>query len=76
MRVEVDNNVQQGTTANKMRIGQIAQLIGGVWKGMYILRAYDIIVNLSNPDITWSEGFDHPVEILPAGTRVVLETEK
>jgi len=59
-----------------MKIGEIGKIIDGLYKGSTILCTYSGFVSLTNPHMTWDKQFEIGIELLPAGTRIILEIEQ
>ena len=57
------------STFNDMEVGDIAYLPA---YETYVLKTYENIVSLDNPENTWGTGSDLEVTPLPRGTKITL----
>ena len=55
--------------------GQLAKVVGAVYNGDIVLRVYNNVVSLTNPNCTWSLPTTLEVEPLPKGTVVEITSE-
>ena len=76
MKAWVENEVTATIDVSKMQIGQLGKMRTNA-RPFYslILCTYDGFVNLGYPRHTWTKDAHFNVELLPIGTRVILESE-
>lgn len=61
--------------ASNSLLGDLMEVIEGCYNGHILLNAYDNIISLTNPQLTWSKDCSLRVRILPKGTEVKLIVE-
>lgn len=67
------------TSSNQMKIGDVAEVLSGGYKGKYILVVFNYIVSLTEPRDTWyhdssqTDALFASVRILPKGTILTIE---
>ena len=65
---------ESNPTFSSMKVGDVARILDGHRKDHIVLRTYSRIVSLTDPATTWTSPFgDAQVELLPPGTKVIIE---
>lgn len=73
--VDVEHSKLGAFYAYEMKIGEVAEIVGGFMNGRVIMRSYDGLVSLNQPGYTWPVSDHAPafeVRVFPKGTKITL----
>lgn len=69
------NKKEEITTADKTEVGDLMECLDSHFEGEILLRVYNAVINLTNPNKTWVDDATLKVKILPKGTVVKLKVK-
>lgn len=78
MKVTVENEKAKIVSNTTMAIGEMGKIVNrSDLEGEVVLRVYEMLVSLSNPESTWdTDTFPNiEIELFPKGTELILITE-